>query len=209
MLGSICKTRKRLTRQESKAQTRAALLTVARAHFLRYGLGGAVADKIAEDAGFSRGALYCNFESMEDLFLAVIEQEHARYKEKFDRLCGDGPPCKDQIHLMRDAIADMVTDRDWVILRAEYEAGALVSERLRRGFAAMHREQVRHGCDRIRDLQNESGVELSLKPDDFIMVMLNLSHGLAVTQRILGSELSQKDTRRLIQNLFDRLIAVS
>ena len=42
------KPRKRLTREESRAQTRATLIAVGRRHFLRYGLGGAVAEKIAE-----------------------------------------------------------------------------------------------------------------------------------------------------------------
>ena len=49
-------------------QTRATLIAVGREHFLRYGLGGAVAEKIAEDAGYSRGALYSNFDGKEDLF---------------------------------------------------------------------------------------------------------------------------------------------
>jgi AcrR family transcriptional regulator len=52
---SGAKPRKRLTREESRAQTRATLIAVGRRHFLRYGLGGAVAEKIAEDAGYSRG----------------------------------------------------------------------------------------------------------------------------------------------------------
>ena len=39
------KPRRRLTREESRAQTRAALIAVGRRHFLRYGLGGAVADE--------------------------------------------------------------------------------------------------------------------------------------------------------------------
>jgi hypothetical protein len=39
------------------------------------------------------------------------------------------------------------------------------------------------------------------------MVMLNLAHGLAVTQKILGAELSEKNTRSLIQSLFDHLMS--
>src|SRR5580698_4956712 len=69
------KPRKRLTREESRAQTRATLIAVGRRHFLRYGLGGSVAEKIAEEAGYSRGALYSNFDGKEDLFLAVIQEE--------------------------------------------------------------------------------------------------------------------------------------
>jgi hypothetical protein len=41
------------------------------------------------------------------------------------------------------------------------------------------------------------------------MIILNLSHGLAVTQKILGAELSPKGTRHLIHSLFDHLISSS
>jgi TetR/AcrR family transcriptional regulator, transcriptional repressor of aconitase len=71
------KPRKRLTREESRAETRATLIAVGRRHFLRYGLGSAVAEKIAEDAGYSRGALYSNFDGKEELFLAVMREEQA------------------------------------------------------------------------------------------------------------------------------------
>jgi AcrR family transcriptional regulator len=83
MSGTITKPRKRLTREESQAQTRATLMAVGREHFLRYGLGGAVAEKIAEDAGYSRGALYSNFDGKEDLFLAIIREQQDRRKEAF------------------------------------------------------------------------------------------------------------------------------
>ena len=52
MSKTLSKPRKRLTREESRAQLRATLIAVGREHFIRYGLGGAVAEKIAEDAGY-------------------------------------------------------------------------------------------------------------------------------------------------------------
>ena len=37
------------------------------------------------------------------------------------------------------------------------------------------------------------------------MIILTLSHGLAITQKLFGIELFQKGTRHLIDFLFDRL----
>jgi AcrR family transcriptional regulator len=204
---SSTKPRKRLTREESKAQTRATLIAVGRTHFLRYGLGDAVAEKIAEDAGYSRGALYSNFDGKEELFLAVIHEEQARHLHVFRSLLQEEPSSKKRLKKMRDAIADLITDHDWIVLRAEFEAGALRSERIRQSFVEVHRQQIRDGGELIRELLRSSDVTSSFKPNDFIMVILNLAHGLAVTQRILGTELSQKSTRSLIQSLFDRLIS--
>ena len=201
------KPRKRLTREESRAQTRATLIAVGRRHFLLYGLGGAVAEKIAEDAGYSRGALYANFDGKEELFLAVIREEQACRSNIFRSILRDEPSSKKRLRKMRDMIADTFTNRDWIVLRAEFEAGALRSERIRQSFVEMHRQQIYDGGELIKDLLKSSEVISRLKPDDFIMVMLNLAHGLAVTQKILGAELSQKSTRSLIQSLFDHLMS--
>ena len=200
---------KRLTREESRAQTRATLIATGRKHFLRYGLGSAVAEKIAEDAGYSRGALYANFDGKEELFLAVIHEENTRHLDAFRTLFKNEPSSKKRVRRMRDMIANLVTDHDWIVLRAEFEAGALRNERIRKSFVEVHRQQLRDGGDLVRDLLRSSEVTSSMKSDEFITVILNLAHGLAVTQRILGAELSQKSTRALIQLLFDRLISVT
>src|SRR6201987_14916 len=88
------KPRKRLTREESRAQTRATLIAVGRRHFLRDGLGGAVAEKIAEDAGYSRGALYSNFDGKEELFVAVIHEEQTLRLNFFRSLLEEEPSGK-------------------------------------------------------------------------------------------------------------------
>ena len=209
MSKTMSKPRKRLTREESRAQTRATLMAVGRKHFIRYGLGGAVAEKIAEDAGYSRGALYSNFDGKEELFLAVIREEQDRRTEAFHSMFKEEPSAKERLRKMREAIADLVTDPDWIVLRAEFEAGALRNERIRQTFVEVHRKQVRDGGNLIRNLAQSSDIHLGLKPNEFIMIILNLTHGLAVTQKILGAELSPKGTRHLIHSLFDHLISSS
>jgi AcrR family transcriptional regulator len=65
----------RLTREQSQAATREKLLAAARTIFARDGYGGASIDRIADEAGFSKGAVYSNFRGKEDLFLAVMENQ--------------------------------------------------------------------------------------------------------------------------------------
>lgn len=64
--------RKRLTREESRAQTRLQLLESARVLFARQGFEGTSVDHVTENAGYSRGAFYSNFETMEALLIALI-----------------------------------------------------------------------------------------------------------------------------------------
>jgi len=71
----------RMTREQSKANTRERLLAAARSAFASSGFHGASVDEIASRAGFSTGALYSNFDGKEDLFLVLMEreiEEHAR-----------------------------------------------------------------------------------------------------------------------------------
>jgi AcrR family transcriptional regulator len=61
------------TQSERSARTRGALLESAARGLSRYGYGNLVLAQVADEAGYTRGALYHQFEDKEDLALAVIE----------------------------------------------------------------------------------------------------------------------------------------
>ncbi|WP_168625540.1 TetR/AcrR family transcriptional regulator [Cryobacterium sp. BB307] len=62
-----------LSRQESQRQTRQALVAAARAAFAKEGYHAANLELIAREAGFSKGAVYSNFDGKAALFLAVMD----------------------------------------------------------------------------------------------------------------------------------------
>jgi AcrR family transcriptional regulator len=63
----------RRTQAERRARTRAALLEAAARGFSHYGYGNVVLERVASEAGYTRGALYHLFQGKEDLALAVVE----------------------------------------------------------------------------------------------------------------------------------------
>jgi AcrR family transcriptional regulator len=63
----------RLTREESQAQTRARLLTAAQKLFTKDGFRQTSVDRIAEAAGYSKGAFYSNFSGKDHIFLEMLE----------------------------------------------------------------------------------------------------------------------------------------
>jgi AcrR family transcriptional regulator len=72
----------RLTRAEQRAKTRAALLDAAGRVFVERGFADASVEAIAAAAGYTRGAFYSNFESKEQLFAELFqEQIVSRYVE--------------------------------------------------------------------------------------------------------------------------------
>jgi AcrR family transcriptional regulator len=67
-----------MTRGERKQQTRAHLIETARDVFVRRGFHDATLDEIAEEAGFTKGAIYSNFNGKDGLFLEVLDAQIER-----------------------------------------------------------------------------------------------------------------------------------
>jgi AcrR family transcriptional regulator len=64
-------------RSERRARTRTALLQAAARVYARRGFDGATIDEIAEDAGFTKGAVYDHFGSKENLLFALLDEHLA------------------------------------------------------------------------------------------------------------------------------------
>src|SRR5690242_3269798 len=85
----------RMTRAQSREQTRKKLIDAARAAFAQKGYGATTIDQIAEDAGFSKGAFYSNFNSKDDLALEIVYTDvTTRLEQWITMVCdraSDGP----------------------------------------------------------------------------------------------------------------------
>jgi AcrR family transcriptional regulator len=76
---------RRATQAERSARTRAALLESAARGLSRYGYANLVLERVASDAGYTRGALYHQFNDKEELALAVIEWIDRTWREEVGR----------------------------------------------------------------------------------------------------------------------------
>lgn len=81
----------RRTQAERRAASREALLEAAARGLSQSGYGNLVLEEVARDAGYSRGALYHQFEDKEDLALAVL----AWVDESWGREVGDPAAAED------------------------------------------------------------------------------------------------------------------
>jgi len=194
-----------LTRQERKAQTRAHLIQVGRQHILKHGVAGAAADRISKEAGFTRGAFYLNFDDVEDLFIAVLHQEQQERFNLFRSLLDEQRDPAALLTEFRKVLIRRVTDPEWIVLQAELEAGALRSKKLSEMYAYLYRMMLTEGRQLLRKLTGR-GVRLTLQPNEFLVAMLSFTHGIALNQRLLKSDLSQKSTRKVIGAVVNRLL---
>ena len=195
----------RLTRKERQARTRERLIAVAREHFLRDGLGGAVAEKIAEEAGFTRGALYANFSGKEQLFLAVIDSSADAVLETFQSILESPATPAERLTRMQEAFGDLVTRPDWVLLQSEFQANGLRSERIRGAYAEHLERRNLNGARVLRGLAEQLGLRLSASPEEIALVLGGLAEAMAVRQALTGQR-SPEQIRSLAMLCFDRLV---
>jgi AcrR family transcriptional regulator len=134
--------RRRLTRAETKARTRALLLDAAARTFARKGFTGASVEEIAEAAGFSTGALYSNFSSKEALFLELLSDRRR------DRLAAAAQALDAHGAGTGEAVAELgrllvnVADKDieFAALQAEFWLYAIRNPQVMDALAASVRE---------------------------------------------------------------------
>jgi AcrR family transcriptional regulator len=113
----------RRTQAERRARTRAALLEAAAKGFSRYGYGNVVLEKVANEAGYTRGALYHLFQGKEELALAVIEWVTETWEQEvWQPAQGDRDPVDVLVALARGHIAYCRRDiaRVMMSLRVEF-----------------------------------------------------------------------------------------
>jgi len=187
---------KRETRAEKQARTRAELLETAATVFARRGYKGASVEEIAEEAGYSHGAVYSNFDGKADLFLAVLEEYMAERAQELAAtqagLAEDAP-----IELRARALADQwmerfARDRESFLLHMEFVAHAGRDPELAQRFgtrSAALREAI---AAYIAHYQELEGIEADLTPDELALMLRALAIGLSI-EALVSPEAVRED----------------
>jgi AcrR family transcriptional regulator len=132
---------KRLTPEDRRQLTRTTLVEAASEVFADKGFYGASLEEIAELAGFTRGAIYSNFGSKEELLYAVIDHFIDRQLRDFAAI--EGRP-NDPMHDARAAAQifgrEMRESRAITALDLELRLAALRNPDVRRRLAELQRE---------------------------------------------------------------------
>lgn len=125
---------KRVTKR--RVETRKRLLAAAYDVFAEEGFGRATVEQICDRAGYTRGAFYSNFASLDELFLAIWEQKSSELLDDVRSAVND----IDTAAQVLDQIVRLIpVDDRWYRITAEFTAHALRNPALRRVMAARER----------------------------------------------------------------------
>jgi AcrR family transcriptional regulator len=170
----------RLTRAQSQAQTRAQLVTTAKRLFFEDGYHPTSLEKVADAAGYSKGAVYSNFRNKDELCTAVLDEIRAeRLGEVLEIIARPDTPSR--IEALRAWADRVIGDPGWTSLEVEFAVHARRDEKLRADLAA--------GLDNILEMLS-TGVESADNPDlkmpgrQAATTMLALGAGLGLLRSI-------------------------
>ena len=172
--------KQRLTRQESRLETKTRLLDSAAQVFARGGYEGASVDLIAESAGFSKGAFYSNFESKEAIFLELLDTHKRREIDALAKILAQDVPAPELLSLIRNSESDRGSDFDFGLLSAEFQLQACRDKAFAKTYAKLHRTHRDTMAGLVSRLFAKLGRTLPSAPKDLADIIMALTTGLSL-----------------------------
>ena len=170
----------RLTREQSRANTRDRLLDAARVVFARSGFHGASVEEIASEAGFSTGALYSNFEGKEDLFLVLMEREIDEHAKEITSAVRAQASISDRATGgARQWMAMIEREPEALLLFMEFWAYGVRDDRMRPEVAARFAQMRRVLTELIADGVRDFDLELAIPAEQLAVAIDALADGIA------------------------------
>jgi AcrR family transcriptional regulator len=178
-----------LTQERRRQLTREHLLDAAAQVFAERGFHGATLDEVARVAGFTKGAVYSNFASKDDLFLALFK---ANYEHEMARLVAtlessDVPAVNrlsDFVALIQDETRGARTSP---LLNMEFWLYAARNPEARARMAAIDDEAVAGWAELLRTLRQSEGLEPLEDTERVARVIETLFRGISML-RVLQPE---------------------
>ena len=169
------------TPRTPREEVRRRLLTAAARVFAERGYANSRLEDVARTAGFTKGAVYSNFGSKQDLFAAVLS---ARSDDEFDSAAADlerSAAPEDVVAGIARRIARRITeDTERGRLGLEFAAHATRHEPTGAAVASMRRAQRETVTALVTELTERHGVRLTAAPETVALALHCLTNGLSM-----------------------------
>ena len=184
-----------LTRADRQARTRDELVDAADRLFTETGFHATSVDAVADAAGYTKGAVYSNFESKEDLFFAVYERRVDRRVEEIEATLASGETAYAGMEKLIAGL-EQRHDEGWLAVFFEFWAHVLRHPELRHRFAEQHRRIVEPVATGLAQIAAERGPVPGLDSRELATTMMGVSTALGLERLtrpdVVGPELAVK-----------------
>lgn len=189
-------------RRPPREEVRHALLDAAAHVFARQGIDAASVDDVATAAGFTKGAVYSNFGSKDDLVAALVQDRVSAYLDLgLEAVSDTGSSLEDRARALGDRLTVAADEqRDWHLLFLELWQRAVRSGSREGAFLDRRRELHAAVTAAITGHLAQSGVTPSMPPEELATLLMALANGLALERHI--------DPGGVPDDLFGRVLAL-
>lgn len=177
--------RVRLSRNEAMVETRRRLLDAAWSVFARQGYDGTSVKQIADEAGYTTGAIYAHFESKEELFLALLRERFATKVEALTAIVETNQDADAQLQSLSSRFASLhEIEGNWDLLATEFSLYAARHPEAAQPLVERQR-QLREGvADIIARRLDREGIEPETRPELIAAAVIALGDGLGALRRL-------------------------
>ncbi|MFF8863880.1 TetR/AcrR family transcriptional regulator [Streptomyces sp. NPDC015139] len=195
-------TTKRVTRR--RVRTRARLLDAAFEVFAGKGFGRVSIEEICEAAGFSRGAFYSNFATLDELFFALYQERADLIASQVaEALAQDGPDL--DVPASVDRVTEvLLLDVDWLLVKTDFLVHAARDPDVARALLD-HRARLREAiADRLRRARGHTALPAVLGGVDGAAHAVVAAYDGVTTQLLLDQDV--ETARRWLKQLLTALL---
>ncbi|MEU8897044.1 TetR/AcrR family transcriptional regulator [Nocardia sp. NPDC048505] len=181
----------RLTRTESQARTRADLVATARDLFLTEGYARTSLERVAEAAGYSKGAVYSNFRTKKQLCLEVLDLIHATKFGEVTALVAAADTMDNQLAKLQEWAERTLGDVGWTMLEFEFATIARDDPELQAALVSSLGAVRGAVAAQLQTLADSLDLALPMSAEDAATSVLSLGLGLGI-QRAIDPSISAR-----------------
>ena len=196
----------RLTREQSRDQTRQRLFDAAQSIFLTKGFVAASVEDIAELAGYTRGAFYSNFGSKSELFLQLLKRDHENVMADMRAIFDAGETRQQMEASVLKYYSTHFRDNECFLLWMEGKLQAARDPEFRVGFTACLRELREATTEYVRQFSERVGTPLPLPARELAIGLLALSDGMQFSFAFDPQGVTAETTESVLAGFFRRVV---
>ncbi len=185
----------------TRGEVRDRILEAASKVFAAEGFAGATIDAIGQAAGFTKGAVYSNFGSKDELFLALLDREFELRGEQIATALESGGDTAAAAHALSRSVLDSVHDHaDYYVLFVEYWLRAVRDPELRERLIARRRAAAAQQADNFAG----SAAATSGRPlADLAQLVVTMNLGIAMEEVLRPGTIDPDLLGQLISGLLE------
>jgi AcrR family transcriptional regulator len=198
--------RQRLTREQSKDQTRERLLDAAQAIFMKKGFVAASVEDIAAAAGYTRGAFYSNFRSKSELFLELLRRDHETMQAGLQAIFASAASREEMEARVLSYYSSLHRENKCFLLWVEAKLLAVRDGRFRLRFNAFMQQKLEQLSAYIREFSARVGTPMLMEPERLAIGLMGLCDGVQFFYTVDPQNVPTEMAEAVLAGFFSRVV---